>query len=172
MDKCSTHKTSSSPALQPGSEPLLLFLLETNLQASGSYYDCVEQNTTKRPKLESMQRFSTASEAQLTKVSKPFFPKKTEDATAWSLRNFHCWLNNRNSQDQLEKCPQNLLEDMDSKKLNYWLAVFLVRPEERSLENHIATHSSVPVMNFHNCQVNINQYSHGSIADSGASLYH
>ncbi len=61
-----------------------------------------------------MQRFSTASEADLTKLSKPFVLKKTEDATAWSLRNFHCWLNNRNSQGQLEKCPQNLLEEMTS----------------------------------------------------------
>ncbi len=50
------------------------------------------EHLPKRPKLESMQRFSTASEAELTKLSKPFVPKKTEDATAWSLRNFHCWL--------------------------------------------------------------------------------
>ncbi len=138
-------KPAPPPAMQPGSEPLLLFLLETKKaklaskprkRAAPTTRSTVEQNPTKRPKLESMQRFSTASEAQLTKVSKPFFPKKTEDATAWSLRTFHCWLNNRNSQDQLEKCPQNLLEEMDSKKLNYWLALFLVETRKVTGESH------------------------------------
>ena len=86
-----------------------------------------------------MQRFSTASEAELTKLSTPFVPKKTEDATAWSLRNFHCWLKNRNSQDQLEKCPENLLEEMDTKKLNYWLAVFLVETRKVTGESYPPT---------------------------------
>ncbi len=84
-----------------------------------------------------MKRFSTASEAELTKLFKPFVPKKTEDATAWSLRNFHCLLKNRNSQDQLEKCPENLLEEMDTKKLNYWLAVFLVETRKVTGESYL-----------------------------------
>ena len=39
---------------------------------------------------------------------------------------FKSWLQHRNSQEDIEKCPEDLLEQMDSKQLNHWLSVFLV----------------------------------------------
>ncbi len=54
-------------------------------------------------------------------------------------------------QDQLEKCPQNLLEEMDSKKLNYWLAVFLV-------ETRMVTGESYPPTTLHSIMSGLLRY--------------
>jgi hypothetical protein len=73
------------------------------------------------------KRFQTLSSNQLDKLSKPCTPKNTETSTKWALEIFHSWLSHRNNGATCDgdRCPESLLEDMDSAQLNKWLAVYI-----------------------------------------------
>ncbi len=44
----------------------------------------------------------------------------------WAVDNFKSWLGSRNSSvNEEEKCPETLLEDMNSIQLNKWLSIFV-----------------------------------------------
>ena len=70
-------------------------------------------------------RFFALSEEELEGLSKPCIPNTTKNSTKWALENFKSWLSSRKSTNSSDKCPESLLEDMDSAKLNKWLSVFV-----------------------------------------------
>ena len=63
----------------------------------------------------------------MDKLSKPCTPKNTETSTKWALENFHSWLSHRNNgaKCDIDRCPESLLEDIDSTQLNKWLAAYI-----------------------------------------------
>lgn len=69
-------------------------------------------------------RFSTLSEQELESLSKACVPKNTENSTKWALDNFKSWMGHRNS-CSAEKCPENLLEEMEPSQLNKWVSTFI-----------------------------------------------
>ena len=71
-------------------------------------------------------RFCTASKEHLATLAKPFVPKRTEDATQWAVKYFTTWMKQRNSQEDLDQCPEDLLLNMVPKQLNHWLSAFIV----------------------------------------------
>ena len=71
------------------------------------------------------KRFLEVTDQELQELSKPFVPKKTSDQTKWALQNFHSWMENRNSRPEAEKCPEDLLLQMEPNLLKKWLSVFV-----------------------------------------------
>ncbi len=72
------------------------------------------------------KRFQTLNSNKLDKLSKPCILKNTETSTKWALENFHSWLSHRNNGAICDddRCPESVLEDMDSTHLNKWLAAY------------------------------------------------
>lgn len=68
--------------------------------------------------LKPSQRFVKLTDKQLQELSKPCIPKKTLDATNWALNNFKSWMEYRNKQPGTEKCPENLLLEMEPSLLD------------------------------------------------------
>ena len=61
-------------------------------------------------------------EVQMTELEGPVVPN-TEKSTAWALRTFTDWRNERNKQSATgDKCPVDLLESPEAEKLNFYLA--------------------------------------------------
>ena len=83
--------------------------------------------------------FCTASKEHLATLAKPFVPKKTGDATQWAVKNFTTWMTQRNSQQDLDKCPEDLLLNMDPKQLNHWLSAFIVETRKVTGESYPPT---------------------------------
>ena len=77
-------------------------------------------------------RFQILSSEELGSLCKPNVPRNTQTSTKWALDNFHAWLSHRNSNAESEgdKCPETLLEDMDSAQLNKWLAVYITETKK------------------------------------------
>ena len=71
--------------------------------------------------------FQTLSSTELDKLLKPCIPKNMETSTKWALENFHSWLIHRNNgaKCNADICPETLLEDMDSTRLNKWFAAYV-----------------------------------------------
>ncbi len=51
-------------------------------------------------------------------------------------KNFETWLQHRNKsqEEEVDKCPEDLLVTMDPELLNHWLSVFLVETRKVSGE--------------------------------------
>ena len=83
-------------------------------------------------------RFQTLSSEELGSLCKPNVPRNTQTSTKWALDNFHAWLSHRNSNAECEadKCPETLLEDMDSAQLNKWLAVYIAETKRVNGESY------------------------------------
>ena len=47
-----------------------------------------------------------------------------KNSTKWALDNFKSWMGHRNS-CSADKCPENLLEEMEPSHLNKWLSIFI-----------------------------------------------
>ena len=60
-------------------------------------------------------------------LSKGFVPANTQKNNAWVMRVFMEWRAQRNGgiSDKAQECPENLLDDPDSQKLNFWLSRFV-----------------------------------------------
>lgn len=89
------------------------------------------RNSEPKPKKTKVERFSTLTSEALQKLSKPHIPKKTEASTKWAVDNFNSWLQHKNSTSAGEKCPENLLVDMEPCLLNKWLSVYMYIAETR-----------------------------------------
>ena len=67
------------------------------------------------------------SEMQMTNLEKGPVVPNTEKSTAWALRTFNDWRNERNKQSATgDICPLDLLEKPEAEKLNFWLSRFVV----------------------------------------------
>ena len=53
-------------------------------------------------------RFAKASKEEIERLAKPYVPRKTEDATHWSVRTFKNWLAEHNRQGDADKVPENI----------------------------------------------------------------
>ena len=80
--------------------------------------------------------FQILSSEELGSLCKSNVPRNTQTSTKWAMDNFHAWLSHRNSNAESEgdKCPETLLEDMDSAQLNKWLAVYIAETKKVSGE--------------------------------------
>ena len=79
------------------------------------------------------------SETQMTDLEKGPVVPNTEKSTAWALRTFNDWRNNRNKQSATgDICPLDLLEKPEAEKLNFWLSRFVVEARRRDGEPYPA----------------------------------
>ena len=63
-------------------------------------------------------------EEEILALSKGFVPANTWKNTTWAYKVFSNWLAERNNNAE-EQCPQDLLDNPDVSKLNYWLTRFV-----------------------------------------------
>ena len=64
------------------------------------------------------------SEEEIAKLAKGFVPENTKKNNSWALKVFNDWKSQRSTEDG-EQCPDDLLENPDVTKLNYWLSRFV-----------------------------------------------
>ena len=83
-------------------------------------------------------RFQMLSSEELGSLCKPNVPRNTQMSTKWALDNFHAWLSHRNSnaESDTDKCPETLLEDMDSAQLNKRLVVYIAKTKNVNGESY------------------------------------
>lgn len=83
-------------------------------------------------------RFQMLSSEELGSLCKPNVPRNTQTSTKWALDNIHAWLSHRNSnaESDTDKCPETLLEDMDSAQLNKRLAVYIAKTKNVNGESY------------------------------------
>ena len=79
------------------------------------------------------------SEMQMTNLEKGPVVPNTEKSTAWALRTFNDWRNERNKQSATgDICPLDLLEKPEAEKLNFWLSRFVVEARRKDGEPYPA----------------------------------
>ena len=79
------------------------------------------------------------SETQMTDLKKGPVVPNTEKSTAWVLRTFNDWHNERNKQSATgDICPLDLLEKPEAEKLNFWLSRFDVEARHKDGEPYPA----------------------------------
>ena len=72
------------------------------------------------------------SETQMTDLEKGPVVPNTEKSTAWALKTFNDWCNERNKQSATgDICPLDLLEKPEAEKLNFWLSRFDVEARHK-----------------------------------------
>ena len=79
------------------------------------------------------------SEMQMTDLEKGPVVPNTEKSTAWALRTFNDWHNERNKQSATgDICPLDLLKKPEAEKLNFWLSRFIVEVRRKDGEPYPA----------------------------------
>ena len=79
------------------------------------------------------------SEMQMTDLEKGPVVPNTEKSTAWALRTFNDWRNERNKQSATgDICPLDLLKKPEAEKLNFWLSRFIVEVRRKDGEPYPA----------------------------------
>jgi hypothetical protein len=120
-----------------GTQPTTSSGDSTSLQLHLPIKLCPEHTPPSEPHPQELEpppkkRFRTLSSEELGSLCKPNVPRNTQTSTKWALDNFHAWLSHRNSNAECEadKCPETLLEDMDSAQLNKWLAIYIAETKK------------------------------------------
>ena len=71
----------------------------------------------------------------MTELEKGPVVPNTDKSTAWALRTFTDWRNERNRHAAIgDKCPLDLLENPEANKLNFWLSRFIVEARRKDGE--------------------------------------
>ena len=85
-------------------------------------------------------RFATPlSETKMMEIQKGPVVPNTEKSTAWALRTFTDWRNERNKQPATgDQCPTDLLENPEAEKLNFWLSRFVIEARRKDGEPYPA----------------------------------
>ena len=79
-------------------------------------------------------------EKQMSDLEKGPIMPNTEKSAAWALRTFTDWHYERNTCSAVHaKCPLDLLENPDAKKLNYWLSCFIMEARHKDSEPYPAS---------------------------------
>ena len=85
-------------------------------------------------------RFATPlSETKMMEIQKGPVVPNTEKSTAWALRTFTDWRNERNKQPATgDQCPTDLLENPEAEKLNFWLSRVVIEARRKDGEPYPA----------------------------------
>ena len=83
------------------------------------------QGVTEFKQSPKMTRFKhPVIEEKILELSKGFVPANTKKITTWAYKVFSDWLTERNNNAD-EQCPEDLLNNPNVFKLNYWLTRFV-----------------------------------------------
>lgn len=79
------------------------------------------------------------SEKQMTELEEGPVVLNTEKSTAWALRTFTDWHNERNKHAATGyECPLDLLENPEANNLNFWLSRFVIKARHKDGEPYPA----------------------------------
>ena len=80
----------------------------------------------------------STNDEKMAVLSKGFVPANTQKNNAWVMRVFSKWRVQRNGDisDKAHQCPENLLDDPDSKKLNFWLSRFVTEVRKQDGQSY------------------------------------
>ena len=79
------------------------------------------------------------SSTEMEKLGKGPSVPNTKKCTAWAVRVFEDWRQQRNAATADQQCPENLLENPISDRLNYWLSRFMVEARRADGQPYPAT---------------------------------
>ena len=83
-----------------------------------------------------LQRFTFATDEQLTDLAKGIVPANTTRSTQWALRMFEDWKQARNERFKSDPVPENLLLSEDPAVLNTHLSRFVVEARKVNGEHY------------------------------------
>ena len=69
---------------------------------------------------------SIVSDTQMALMAKGVVRPNTKQKTDWAMSCFREWRSARNKGEDKHRCPEDLLENPDVDKLNYWIMRFVV----------------------------------------------
>ena len=70
-----------------------------------------------------MERFKRPNnDIEIAKIAKKAVPANTTKNTTWAVRVLEEWMASRNKASCDNKCPEDLLDNPDVEKINYWLS--------------------------------------------------
>ena len=79
------------------------------------------------------------SDGQMTEMEKGPVVPNTDKSTAWALRTFTDWRNERNKHSATgDQCPLDLFEKPEAEELNYWVSRFVVETRRKDGEPYPA----------------------------------
>ena len=91
------------------------------------------QPPKKRAKVATSRFKSPRSDEEMASLTKGVVPANTQRQNVWSMRVFREWKAERNERcdDGAESCPDDLLDNPNCEKLNYWLSRFVAETRKR-----------------------------------------
>lgn len=103
-----------------------------------SVADEVTASNELRPSSEqpSSKRLQFTDEKEMGELAKGIIPITTSRATKWALKTFEQWSTARNSQQQLDRVPTDLLTSTDPEVLNIYLSLFAVEARKTNGANY------------------------------------
>ena len=91
-------------------------------------------SVSKRPP--NSKRFKFSTDREMEELSKGIVPVSTTKATKWAVSTFEQWYTARNTQDELEKVPTDILTSTDPEVLNKYLSLFAVEARKTNGDSY------------------------------------